>query len=146
MAYDLTASIGYHIHRTASGMRRELDARLAEYGVTSAQWGALVSIGRHGCGTAADLARWMNLDRAGVSRVLKQLERFRLVERRPSKEDGRVIRLSISAKGKALLPKLEAVTASVSKDFLAGLAPADRTRLLHLLARVPSNVPVNPDE
>ncbi|MDX2131252.1 MAG: MarR family transcriptional regulator [Planctomycetota bacterium] len=142
MPYDLTVSIGYHVHRAASGMRRELDARLAAHGVTSAQWGALVSIGRHGCATAADLARWMNLDRAGVSRVLTQLERVRLIERRPSADDRRTRRLRLSPKGAALLPTLEAVTASVSEDFLATFSPAERSRLLRLLSRVPSNVPV----
>lgn len=144
MPYDLTASIGYHLHRTSSGMRRELDARLLTHGVTSSQWGALVSIGRHGCGTAADLARWMNLDRAGVSRVLKQLERVRLVERRPSTHDRRTMRLRLSAKGAALLPKLEAITDSVSEDFLEGFSAADRSRLLRLLSRLPSNLPASP--
>lgn len=144
MPYDLTASVGYHLHRVSSGMRRELDTRLLVHGVTSAQWGALVSIGRHNCGTAADLARWMNLDRAGVSRVLRQLERVRLVERRPSASDGRIRTLRLSAKGAALLPKLEAITASVAEDFLAGFSPAERSRLLRLLERLPSNLPATP--
>lgn len=145
MPYDLSASIGYHLHRAYSGMRRELDARLQPHGVTSAQWGALVSIGRHGCATAADLSRWMNLDRAGVSRVLKQLERSRLVERRPSAQDRRTRRLRLSPKGAALLPRLEAVTTSVSNDFLSGFSVADRSRLLRLLSRLPSTLAATPE-
>ena len=140
MAYDLSASVGYHLHRAYSGMRRELDARLLLEGVTSAHWGALVSIGRHACGTAADLSRWMNLDRAGVSRVVRQLERQGLVERRASRDDRRKLRLRLTPRGRALLPRLEAITAGVSADFLAGLSAPERDRLLTLLSRIPSTL------
>ncbi len=140
MAYDLTTSIGYHLHRVYSGIRRELDARLLKHGVTSAQWGALVSLGRHGCTTAADLSRWMNLDRAGVSRVLRELERTGLVHRRSAVGDRRKIDLRLTPKGRALLPRLERVTAGVSGDFLAELSEVDRAALLALLARLPSTV------
>ncbi|MDX2147651.1 MAG: MarR family transcriptional regulator [Planctomycetota bacterium] len=140
MAYDLSASIGYHLHRAYSGMRRELDSRLSAEGVTSAQWGAMVSIGRHGCSTASDLARWMNQDRAGVSRVLRELERANLVERRATVEDRRTRLLRLSRKGRSLLPRLEAITAGVSADFLAAFSARERAEMLALVSRIPSNL------
>lgn len=136
--YDLNQSIGYHLHRAYSGMRRELDLRLTAHGVTSAQWGALVSIGRHECRTAAELSRWMNLDSGGVSRVVAQLERQGLIERHGVPANRRVREIRLSRRGRGLLPKLEATTAGVAADFLAGLTESEQKALLELLARIPS--------
>jgi len=122
-------------------MSRELDVRLARHGVTSAQWGALVSIGRHGCRTAAELSRWMNLDSGGVSRIVTQLERDGLLERSVVPANRRVREIRLSRRGRGLLPRLEATTAGVAADFLAGFSEAERASLLDLLARIPSVLP-----
>jgi MarR family transcriptional regulator for hemolysin len=119
-------------------MRRELDARLAAHGVTSSQWGALVSIGRHKCCTAAELSRWMNLDSGGVSRVIAQLERQGLIERRTVAANRRIREIHLSRRGRNLLPKLEVTTAGVAADFLAGFTESEQAVLLELLAKIPS--------
>lgn len=136
--YDLTQSVGYHLHRAYTGLRRELDSRLTAHGVTSTQWGALVSIGRHNCRTAAELSRWMNLDSGGVSRVVAQLESQGLIERRAVPANRRIRQIRLSRRGRVLLPRLEEVTAAVAKDFFAGFSKADYRSLRDLLARVPS--------
>ncbi len=120
------------------GMRRELDSRLAAHGVTSAQWGALVSIGRHDCRTAAELSRWMNLDSGGVSRVVAQLESQGLIERRTVAANRRIRQIHLSRRGRVLLPRLEKTTADVASDFFAGFSAEEHRTLRALLARIPS--------
>jgi DNA-binding MarR family transcriptional regulator/GNAT superfamily N-acetyltransferase len=57
--------------------------------------------------TATDLTRDLGLDPGFLSRTLQGLQRRQIVTRKPSKQDGRVNELSLTAKGRAASAELE---------------------------------------
>ena len=58
--------------------------------------------------TATDVGRKLGLDAGYLSRLLRSLEQRRLVQRRPSPEDGRRSNLTLTRKGRSAFARLDA--------------------------------------
>jgi DNA-binding MarR family transcriptional regulator len=71
--------------------------------------------------TVNEIARRAHIDKAWVSRSLRELEACGLVARRTHRPDSRVRMVSLSAKGRALLERVRPLAASHERRLLAGL-------------------------
>ncbi len=78
---------------------------------------------------STDLAASLGLDPAYLSRLLAAFERSKLVTRAQSKDDRRVNHLRLTAKGRAVFARLDALSRAQSTELLASLKAADRQRL-----------------
>jgi DNA-binding MarR family transcriptional regulator len=68
--------------------------------------------------------------------LVDELEQRGLVERRPDPEDRRIRALFLTAQGKRCLARGRKIAAEHEKELTAGMAPADRKRLLALLQKI----------
>ena len=84
------------------------DAEFSCCGVTFAQCHALVEIGRAQSLSLNALAEILDLDTSTMSRTVNNLVGKHLAKRTADKEDRRYVRIGLSAKGKALVEKIEA--------------------------------------
>ncbi|MBI3007482.1 MAG: MarR family transcriptional regulator [candidate division NC10 bacterium] len=80
------------------------------------------------------LARHLFLAVSTVTRMLDQLEGKELVLRRQGRGDRRVVRVSVTPKGKALLARIQANLVATQRALLAPLARAEREAVLKTLA------------
>lgn len=71
--------------------------------------------------TVNEIARRAHIDKAWVSRSLRELESCGLVARRSHRPDSRVRMVSLSAKGRALLERVRPLAATHERELLAGL-------------------------
>jgi DNA-binding MarR family transcriptional regulator len=71
--------------------------------------------------TVNEIARRAHIDKAWVSRSLRELECSGLVARRSHRPDSRVRMVSLSAKGRALLERVRPLAAAHERRLLAGL-------------------------
>lgn len=91
----------------------------------------------HREGTAAsDLARELGLDRGYMSRVLAGLERRGLIEKSRSEEDGRRLRLSLTAEGRGAFSDLDERSRREISGMLGELSEEEQTRLLESMSAV----------
>ncbi len=90
---------------------------------------------RPGC-TATDLTRDLGLDPGFLSRSLKALERRGIVTRKPSKADGRVNELSLTAKGRKDSAELERRSREEVSRLLAGLDPAQCAAVVQAMTTI----------
>lgn len=91
----------------------------------------------HREGTAAsDLARDLGLDRGYMSRVLAGLERRGLIEKSRSEEDGRRLRLSLTAEGRGAFSDLDERSRREISGMLGELSEEEQTRLLESMSAV----------
>lgn len=79
---------------------------------------------------ATDLVQELGLDAGYVSRLLKGLQRRRLVERRQAAEDGRRSVITLTASGRKAVAALEDRSRAEVAALLGGLAPDGQARLL----------------
>ena len=86
--------------------------------------------------TATDLTRYLGLDAGFLSRTLQALQRRQIVTRKPSKDDGRVNELALTAKGRAASAELERRSREEVGALLAGLDAAQRAAIVGAMTTI----------
>ena len=137
--YEMGDSIGHQLFGLVTLIKREVEARMAKYDLTDAQWKPLwmLKVGR--ASTAIELAREMDIDAGAITRMVDRLEAKGLIERLRSDEDRRVVHLSLTKAGESAAEKVPHVLAAVNNDLLRGFSEAEWKQLRKLLARLAAN-------
>ncbi|HEX6703637.1 MAG TPA: MarR family transcriptional regulator [Albitalea sp.] len=135
-SYDMGASMGHLLFQLMTSMKREVDARMADLGLTDAQWKPLWKIKLGHADTAFELAREMSIDAGAMTRMLDRLAAKGLIERVRSETDRRVVHLRLTAEGEAAAEHIPHVLADVNNDFLRGFTKPEWTQLKESLQRM----------
>lgn len=131
---ELAAGLRLAVMRLARKLRQRADA-----GITSSQLSVLATLQHHGPVTLGELAAHEQVQPPSMTQIVNRLEELELAAREPDETDRRVVRVRLTAPGKALLDQSRSrKTAYLAKrlrtmdsDELAILAEA-----LPLLIRV----------
>ena len=135
-------TLGFVLNDVARLMRKRFEqrARAAALGLTRAQAAVLAYLARQEGINQAALAQLLELEPITLARLLDRLQAAGLVERRPDPKDRRAHLLYLTAAAYPLLDRIFALAAEVREDALAGVAEADRGRLLDLLIEMKANL------
>ena len=90
-----------------------------------------------------DLARECSMDPGAASRQVRQLEDAGLVDRAGT-DDGRVIALRLTSRGRDVYRKIVAVRTTHMTEVLAAWPAADRSQLAHLVDRLVDDLKKTP--
>ena len=137
--YVVSESIGHQLVNVMNLMRREVELRMAEHGLTDAQWKPLWMLQTGRATTAIELAREMGVDAGAITRMLDRLEAKGLLQRARSEVDRRVVQLALTAEGEVAAAQIPQVLASVNNDFLRGFSETEWKQLGKLLGRMAVN-------
>jgi DNA-binding MarR family transcriptional regulator len=125
MSYSIYTSTGYWISRLAKAMEREFESHLQAYDVTRAGWAVLSAIFHDSKTTPAELASFVGVDGAAITRHLDRLEKRGLVVREPSTKDRRSVRIKLTRKAKRLIPKIVAASTETNEKFTRALTRSE---------------------
>jgi DNA-binding MarR family transcriptional regulator len=143
MSHEIPSrTLGFVLNDVARLMRKRFEqrARAAALGLTRAQAAVLAYLARQEGINQAALAQLLELEPITLARLLDRLQAAGLVERRPDPKDRRAHLLYLTAAAYPLLDRIFALAAEVREDALAGVAEADRGRLLDLLLGMKANL------
>jgi DNA-binding MarR family transcriptional regulator len=130
----LTApGVSYVVARLDRAIRREIEQRTKEHGLTLPQYTALSILRRQAGLSNAQLARRSYVRPQSMNQVIVQLERSGLIEREPDANHRRVLRTSLTAEGKKVLAACDRDVAEMEAVMLADLSATDRDQLMHSL-------------
>ena len=138
MAPTIKELLSYRLHRVANLLSRGAEMRYRrEFGVSLWEWRTVALLG----GAAEpqslnDLARAAGMDKSQMSRVVSGLTLRKMVLRGTDEEDGRGIRLSLTASGKALYQKLIRAAAERNEAFLGCLTAKERACLEQAMTKL----------
>jgi len=118
-------STGFLVVRTARGMKKALDIRLSEVGVTAAQQTVLSTLGRDDGLSLTEIGNRVFLDKPAITGLIDRLEQDQLVERRRSSTDRRVINIFLTPKGRGLLTRMEEISTQVDEEITGVLTPEE---------------------
>ena len=107
-----------------------------EFGISVADWYPLELIAETGPLPMGELARSLNLDVSTVTRTIDRLERDRLVTRKRSRGDLRVIRVEVTRAGRELVEQVQARLMEETRQVLKSISASSRddvTRAFELL-------------
>lgn len=138
-AYGADESVGWLMRRVTQSIIQVADQRLAEHGLTSAQWSPLFKIGKHGTATVAGLARELQTDVGAMTRLLDRLEKKGLCRRVRSTEDRRVVNVELTPEGEVAVAPVAGVLAEVLNAHLAGFSKTEWQALKTYLRRMLEN-------
>jgi DNA-binding MarR family transcriptional regulator len=123
--------LGRRVYRTSPGQLRAVCP-----GLDKASLPLLAALEDHDEVRPSDVAAAVELDLSTVSRHLRQMEQFGLVERRPDGADGRACRIRLTARGRQSLSAVRASRAATLDDVFRGWPDVDRRRMQRLLDRL----------
>jgi DNA-binding MarR family transcriptional regulator len=121
-------------------LRLALAVRLASRGVGPREAAALVELARKPASTPGELAQELALDAPATSRLVGELNRQKLVELRPDRQDRRRTRLLLTGAGSVAAAALTAEGDALEAEAAAGLTPEEVELLRRTLGRVAANL------
>lgn len=104
--------------------------------ITPVQYSVLAALERLGTVDQATLSRDVALDRTSVADIIARLEGRRLVKRRASPSDRRMILSGLTEQGRALLARLETASARAHQRTIAALPAKEKASFLDTLHRL----------
>lgn len=117
---------GFRVARIARRLRQAVDSELRTFGLTEATWRPLAYVGRLGGGVRQkELATALSIEGPTLVRLLDNLERRGLIERREDETDRRARGIYLTRAGRELAVRVAKVGTEVQTRALAKVSPAD---------------------
>jgi homoprotocatechuate degradation regulator HpaR len=133
---EFSRSLPMSLLRAREAVMRQFRPSLRDHGLTEQQWRILRALAAVDAIEVTELAHVAFLLGPSLSRILRDLEARRLIERKVAKADLRRAVVSISAKGlkliEAVAPNSEAIYAAITKRYGARRL-AELQDMLHAL-------------
>lgn len=126
--------------RVARAHRTLAASLLSQVGLHPGQEALLMELWDHDGRTQADLAASLGVEPPTVTKMLQRMEQGGLVDRRPDPTDRRAIRVHLSAKGKRLKGKVDALWVELQERTVAGLSERQQATLRSLLTSLEANL------
>lgn len=117
--------------------RAAADRALSGFGLSAAGGWALIEVGRLGGEVRqSDLAAKLDVRAASLVRVVDLLAEAGLVSRRGDPADGRVSRIGLTDRGRAMVERIETTLAGLRMETLADIPDGDLTAALRVARAV----------
>lgn len=128
---------GFRVARIARRLRQAVDAELRVYGLTEATWRPLAYVGKLGGGVRQkELAGALSIEGATLVRLLDNLERRGLIERREDETDRRARGIYLTRAGRELAVRVAKVGTEIQMRVLASVPPAELEICLGVLDKI----------
>lgn len=134
---DLAHFVPYRLsilsNRVSSAIARAYSDR---FDLTIPEWRVMAILGGAAGLSASEVAQRTAMDKVQVSRAIARLVDSKRVQRVVDASDGRVARLSLTAKGRAIYDDVAPLALELEAKLLEALSPAERTSLDKIMAKL----------
>jgi DNA-binding MarR family transcriptional regulator len=110
------------------------------FGLSVPEWRVIAVLGQTPGMSARDVAQRTAMDKVQVSRAVASLVEARRVKREGDEVDGRVTRLSLTNKGRAIYDEVVPLALHLEEVFLAALTPEERKVLDVLMSKLTQQI------
>jgi DNA-binding MarR family transcriptional regulator len=120
-------------NRVSSAIANEYSER---FGLTIPEWRVMAVLGGTPGLSAREVAERTAMDKVQVSRAVARLLRVKRIQRATDNRDGRITRLSLSSRGRAIYDEIVPLALHLEEQFLAALSAAERKAFDQLMAKL----------
>ncbi len=128
--------LGFLISDAARLQRTIFDRRVRGLGFTRRQWLLMRRLGRRPGASQSELAEMMEVEKATAGRIIDRLEENGWLERRPDKDDRRIKRIYMTARGQGVHDTIGPLAEAMVEEELSGLTRTEREQLTDLMINV----------
>jgi len=126
-------------NRVSSAIAKTYSVR---FDLTIPEWRCIAVLGGAAGLSAGDVAQKTAMDKVQVSRAIARLVENKRVQRSVDADDGRVARLSLTAKGRVIYDEVAPLALALEAKLLGALSPADRVTLDRIMTRLSAQAAV----
>ncbi len=134
--FNLSAFLPYRLAVLSEQVSRRL---AAEYGrshdLSVAEWRVLAHLLGSGAVSVRDIRGRVNLEKPRVSRAVSRLERFGLVNKAPGDVDGRLVAISLTDRGRAVLDEIIPEVLGVQRTLEEAVGPEELATFFRVMER-----------
>jgi DNA-binding MarR family transcriptional regulator len=134
---DLERFVPYRLsvlsNRVSSAIARHYSQR---FGLSIPEWRVMAVLGGTSGLSARDVAAATAMDKVQVSRAVASLMRTGRVARADDARDGRITRLSLTARGRAIYDEIVPLALHLEELLLSALSPKERAQFDTLMAKL----------
>lgn len=135
-ASALDAHLGFWLRFVSNQVSARFARQLEEAGTSVSEWVALRTLYERPAATHAELIEALGMTKGAASKLMSRLEQKRLAARAPAPGRAREQLLHLTAKGRALVPRLAALADANDAHFFGHLDPAERDALMQVFRRL----------
>jgi DNA-binding MarR family transcriptional regulator len=132
----LESLIGYNTRRAALSMIGGFTQKMEVFDLRPVEFSVLSLIGHNPGATAVQLCHELNIKPSNIVLFIKELEEKSLILRKVHPTDKRVIRLTLSSKGRELMKKAEKVVVDSEMTVASKLTQKEIKVMLGLLKKI----------
>jgi len=132
----LEAHLGYWLRFVSNEVSHSFERKVAALEVSVAEWVVLRELFDGVPVVPSVLAARIGMTRGAVSKIMDRLEAKALLTRTENERDRRFQVVALSAKGRALVPRLAALADQNDREFFGHLKPAERQQLERMMRDV----------
>lgn len=133
------APLGYLLYRVGAVLRPEVSAALSPLGLTLTEFVCLRMLSQSPGLSSAELARHASVTPQAMNTVLRKLEDAGAVARPASVSSGRSLPATLTARGRALAKRAEAVVRAADARVLARLTAPQQREFKRMLEKLGSD-------
>ena len=134
--YQLDDQIGFLLRRAYQRASANLSRSISAHHLTPPQFAVLARLYERGSVSQNLLGRLVVMEPANVRAIVQRLGKRRLVKTGRAADDRRLLLVSLTADGAALIENLIPIELDASAATLAPLTPRERTHLCELLVKI----------
>jgi DNA-binding MarR family transcriptional regulator len=122
--------VSYVVARLDRALRREIDEVVRPHDLTLARYTALSVIARRDGLSNAQLARRSYITPQSMSQVIGALERDGLIERQPDRSHRKILRATLTSRGRRTLAACDRAVDALEEEMLAEVPAEERDALI----------------
>ena len=138
--HDPERSFGFLLHDVSRLLRKRFDRRARTIGLTRAQWFVMAHLSRNEGLNQSALADILEIEPITLVHQLDRLENAGWIERRLDASDRRVRLLYLTALGRQILGKMQALGLETKAEAVSGLTAAEQDALIDTLTKIKTNL------
>ena len=134
--FDLSAFLPYQLATAAAHISRGFAGRYrAEFGLSIPEWRVLAHLTQSGAVSVREIHARVDMDKSKVSRAAARLQSAGLIAKRANAADRRLLDMTLTDAGRALMARILPVADAYQAEVLAALGP-DADPFRRALARL----------
>ena len=143
---ELDGFLPYRVARLAAALSRGLAAQYElKYRISVAEWRVLVHLARCHQVSVREIHDCVNLDKPRVSRAVTRLTEAGLVAKTGSATDQRLLSISLTDEGHALLGHILPRARAYEDRLMSGLTPAEQITLVQIMEKLHKVLDADPE-
>lgn len=133
----------YSISKIRQNLFSFLEREMHEKGIhdiSPSDGDILYALDRNGDLSIREIAGVTVKDKSTVSSVVKKLEQKGYVAKKKAGEDGRIVKISITQKGRKARPALWKISSTMNEKIFSGLTEDEKSVLFEIMGKIYNNV------